>query len=354
MNIHEIIRGRRMELGLTQEQLAGKLGVSAPAVNKWERAASYPDITLLLPLARALGVDLNTLLSFQEDLTEHDIGLFLDQLWEAAQAEGPAAAFRLAQEKLREYPNSDALAYSTASMLAGILELRPEEAGEERDRWEELISSLCERCVHSADPRVREPCLCTLASRCIQRGQLDRAEELVSSLPDTHRERRGLLARLRWAQDRREEGWVLQEQALFEQALGLQTVFSQMVDWALAEEDHFRARALAAAAAAAGEVLNLTDYAVLAAPFQIAVMERDGPRALELLERILSSLTVPWDLSESPLYRHLPTKDAVGESQRPLISIILDDVERDPACAFLRDLPAYPAVAEKYQRYRDA
>ena len=67
MNMHEIIRNRRRELGLTQEQLAGKLGVSAPAVNKWERAGSYPDITLLPVLARTLGVDLNTLLSFQED-----------------------------------------------------------------------------------------------------------------------------------------------------------------------------------------------------------------------------------------------------------------------------------------------
>ena len=40
MKIHEIIRARRMKLGLTQEQLAGKLGVSAPAVNKWERGGS--------------------------------------------------------------------------------------------------------------------------------------------------------------------------------------------------------------------------------------------------------------------------------------------------------------------------
>ena len=51
MQIHEIIRTRRTALGLTQEQLAGKLGVSAPAVNKWERAGSYPDITLLPVLA---------------------------------------------------------------------------------------------------------------------------------------------------------------------------------------------------------------------------------------------------------------------------------------------------------------
>ena len=41
MQIHEIIRTRRTALGLTQEQLAGKLGVSAPAVNKWERGNSY-------------------------------------------------------------------------------------------------------------------------------------------------------------------------------------------------------------------------------------------------------------------------------------------------------------------------
>ena len=70
MQIHEIIRTRRTALGLTQEQLAGKLGVSAPAVNKWERGNSYPDITLLPVLARTLRVDLNTLLSF------HDIIVF--------------------------------------------------------------------------------------------------------------------------------------------------------------------------------------------------------------------------------------------------------------------------------------
>lgn len=37
MKFHEILRQRRLALGLTQEQLAQRLGVSAPAVNKWER-----------------------------------------------------------------------------------------------------------------------------------------------------------------------------------------------------------------------------------------------------------------------------------------------------------------------------
>ena len=45
----------RKTRGMTQEQLAAALGVTAPAVSKWETDSSYPDITLLCPLARALG-----------------------------------------------------------------------------------------------------------------------------------------------------------------------------------------------------------------------------------------------------------------------------------------------------------
>ena len=80
MKFHEILRQRRLALRLTQEQLAQRLGVSAPAVNKWERNNSYPDITLLPQLARLLEVDLNTLLSFQEELTEEVIGAFANVL----------------------------------------------------------------------------------------------------------------------------------------------------------------------------------------------------------------------------------------------------------------------------------
>ena len=47
--------------------------MTAPAVNKWERGASCPDLALLAPLARLLGTDLNTLLSFREELTGEEI-----------------------------------------------------------------------------------------------------------------------------------------------------------------------------------------------------------------------------------------------------------------------------------------
>ena len=349
MKLNEVIRTRRQTLGLTQEQLAQKLGVSAPAVNKWERNLNYPDITLLPALARTLGVDLNTLLSFQEDLTDEEIGTFLNRLYEVSQSGGCGAAFDLAWDKLREYPNSDKLAYNTAGMLAGILALQPEEDSPERRQQEAEVTALYERCVRSADPQVREWSAYTLASRCVNTGELDRAEELLGQLSNTHREKRELTARLRWAQGRREEAWVLLEQELFDRAHSIQTTLLSMIDWALEKGDRARAHILADAAIRSGEVFDLSDYAVLSTPFQMAAAEQDGPRALELLDRLLHSLTVPWDLAASPLYPHLPTKDAVGEDQRALIPPILDSVERDPECAFLRAEPGWELLREKYR-----
>ena len=41
MKVGRIVRERRKALGLTQEQVAEALGISAPAVNKWEREVSH-------------------------------------------------------------------------------------------------------------------------------------------------------------------------------------------------------------------------------------------------------------------------------------------------------------------------
>lgn len=53
----------RRAKGLTQKQLADALGVTDKAVSKWERGVSCPDISLLTPLAGALGVSVTELLA---------------------------------------------------------------------------------------------------------------------------------------------------------------------------------------------------------------------------------------------------------------------------------------------------
>lgn len=58
----EFIARRRKELGITQKELADRIGVSDKAVSKWETLAANPDISLLVPLADTLQTSVEALL----------------------------------------------------------------------------------------------------------------------------------------------------------------------------------------------------------------------------------------------------------------------------------------------------
>lgn len=57
------IKRLRENEGITQLQLAERIGVSSKAVSKWETGRGLPDITLIEPLSKALGVSVMELLS---------------------------------------------------------------------------------------------------------------------------------------------------------------------------------------------------------------------------------------------------------------------------------------------------
>ena len=58
---NKIIQARE-RLGLTQQQLAEKLCETNKAVSKWECGVTLPDISLLVPLCRVLGLTVQELL----------------------------------------------------------------------------------------------------------------------------------------------------------------------------------------------------------------------------------------------------------------------------------------------------
>ena len=60
------IRYLRISRGMTQRQLAEQLHVSVQAVSKWETGSAYPDLVLLLPIARLFSVTLDELFGREE------------------------------------------------------------------------------------------------------------------------------------------------------------------------------------------------------------------------------------------------------------------------------------------------
>ena len=66
MKLPEKILYCRKRAGLSQEELAGRLGVSRQAVSKWETGEAQPELSKLAPLAAELGVSVDWLLSDAE------------------------------------------------------------------------------------------------------------------------------------------------------------------------------------------------------------------------------------------------------------------------------------------------
>ena len=77
----------RRERGLSQEDLAARLGVSRQAISKWERAESSPDTDNLIALARLYGISLDELL-----LQPAQGGDRCESQYAYASQTGPAAA----------------------------------------------------------------------------------------------------------------------------------------------------------------------------------------------------------------------------------------------------------------------
>ena len=60
--IGAFISEMRKEQGMTQEQLAERLGVSQKSISRWENGKTMPDLSLYEPLCEALGVQISELL----------------------------------------------------------------------------------------------------------------------------------------------------------------------------------------------------------------------------------------------------------------------------------------------------
>lgn len=72
-NIGKSISAGRKKRGMTQEELAEKLRISAQAVSKWENGIGYPDITLIPAISEALGISLDDLFGATEDIDREAI-----------------------------------------------------------------------------------------------------------------------------------------------------------------------------------------------------------------------------------------------------------------------------------------
>ena len=355
MKLNETIRRLRRAKGLTQEQVAQALGVSGPAVNKWERGACCPDLALLAPLARLLDTDLNTLLSFREELTGAEIAAFTEELYTLAQSRGIDAAFLRAEELLHRWPGCDRLTISLAMTLNGLFFTL---GVAEPEPYERRLEPLYRALADSEEPDIRDQALHLLIGRHMRREEYAAAEELLSSLSDRWPHRDALQAGLLRRTGRGEEAAELWERRLLNAATEVYESLVSLQELALQAERLEDGARLAALIEETAERYALIPGVASSGRLQQAAAEGDKTAALSALRDMLEALNRSWD--GGGLYPHLlpGTQVAVGSVLLPglLLELQQQAGQQNGPDGHLRtgqkvgiEPPAVPGAVERLQ-----
>ncbi|MCM1467951.1 MAG: helix-turn-helix domain-containing protein [Alistipes sp.] len=286
MKIGEIIRRRRKGLDLTQEQLAAILGVSAPAVNKWENGNSYPDITLLAPLARVLETDVNELLDFYGDLSEQEGNAVLEEISGIKQTKGFEAAFAKTEEVIRNYPKS----YRLIGSLALIMNMWLRgEADIDKDRYENKIYEWLVLTADSNEEDYAESALIALCNEEIRRKDFDRAQEYLDRLePKKSLDKRIMQANLFIEKGDFDGAYVLYEKKIFEEVRILAGTLSAFAQLKCKEKDYDTALRTAELLRIIGELFHLGSFQMYSSKLAVYADMQDADRTIEVLERIFA------------------------------------------------------------------
>lgn len=181
MTIGSTVRHYRKELGLTQAQLAGKVGVSVQAVSKWETGAGFPDISQIVPLTRALGISTDKLLSFND--RREDFEKRWHETLDRTHAD-PREMREISRAALEQYPQDEIFLLRAAVDEEALASM----AGNEETREEHLRSSLAftrrllQAAPENTDAKIR------IVRLCSQLGMEDEAVAAAYQCRGTDRE----------------------------------------------------------------------------------------------------------------------------------------------------------------------
>lgn len=184
MNIYigENIKRLRREKNITQEKLAEHLNVSTQAVSKWERNETYPDITMILPLAGYFGISTDELLGFDAVKNEEKINVYETQ-YKNLLAKGKwKEAKKLSCEAYKEFPNDFRIIIRHLwEMVGNRADNSPEVLLAHKDK----IMMLCERIIEECNiDSIRDDAYSILAKVYKAEGNTEKALEIISRFPN--------------------------------------------------------------------------------------------------------------------------------------------------------------------------
>lgn len=341
MRISEIIRTYRKKENLTQEQVANYLDISTPAVNKWENGISYPDITLLPPLARVLKIDVNTLLTFNEKLTDVEVKNLTKEVGEMASKEGFHKAFEKGSNLIKQYPSCDELIFWVSSVLRIYL-LGPQI--KEKDQYERKIITWLEVVASSSKEKTASMAKLDLSAMYRDKKEYEKAQEVLDKIPEVEVDKKIQQALLFESNGKNEEAYGVYEEKLRENAYETFTALSLIIHLLYKEKKFSEAEEYIERAKKVAEVFDLGVYHKHQLDLSLAIEKKDKEKAIEMIINMVNEASSMDASMKSKLYKHMKfdvTHSISKDKYENLVKMLikkdrtLDFVKNDSRIKFL-------------------
>ena len=302
MNIAEVIRKYRKEAGMTQEEMANRLGVTAPAVNKWENGNSNPDIELLAPIARLLHISLDTLMSFHEELAPSEIGEIIREMDTMFVSEGFETVYEWAADKIKEYPNCNMLIWQLVVMLDAR---RLTDVTIDSEKYDEQINAWYELVLKDEDEKIKRHAADSLFGFYLRKREYVKAEEYLQYFSDNDPMKKIYQGRLYKEQGDKENAYKTFEDIVLSAYHTLNFAFSLMTGLALEEGDIQEARYLAEKMGAIAGIFEMGKYHECASMLDVVCAEKNVEETYHIVEQLLTSVDSLCDFQKSRLFQHM-------------------------------------------------
>lgn len=177
LHLAENLKKYRILKNLTQEDIAGYLGITPQSVSKWERGECYPDITFLPALANILETSVDLLIGMDVIRSEKTIDNIHSTATDFQRQGNYDSAEKVYRNALQIYPNNPEMILGLAGTLA--LKGESEEAAG-------LIEKGLPTSKNEKQKSTMRALLCFLYLKC---GNEDKANKLACELPHTRESR---------------------------------------------------------------------------------------------------------------------------------------------------------------------
>ena len=334
MQLGDVIRKYRKVNNLTQEEMAKRLGVTTPAVNKWENGNSYPDITMLAPIARLLHISLDTLLSYQEDLSDVEISNIVQDVDKRLKENSYEEVFLWVKEKIEDYPNCNMLIWQLATILDAQ---RMFHNVLDSEKYDTYILSCYERVLESEDEKIRTCAADSLFGYHMRKEQYEKAEGLLCYYSEQNPERKRKQAMLYGKMGRVQESYKAYEEILFSGYQMLSMVFNSIYMLAMQDDNLSKARKMVEKQQELARLFEMGTYYEVSCALELALKEKNAEAVIEIAKKMLESVEEIGSFSDAELYEHMTFKkldENFGEGVREnLIKLF----QEDEAFEFLKD-----------------